>query len=380
MLTRLILRNLKRRPLRTTLTSLTVAVAIAVFASLLAIDSGVRRMIDTTGDDTVIITFERYKACPPFSRLPVHYADQIAGLDGVRDVMPIRFLLSSCSTVTDLVAIHGVDPAKLRSFRDLEVSADDFAAFAGERGGALVGRAAAARYRWQLGQTVTLPELRGISFVVRGIFAAPGSSLESVILVDREFLEYAIDEVGVITMVAVQVDSPDQIDDVSRRIDALFASSSAQTRSGPEKDFIAGNVADFAHLVRFAQVVAYLALVLVLVAVANSISMSVRERLRELALLRTRGFTPDLATRLICLESVALAAGASLVGVGAAAWVLFSGRLAISVEGFTITPYLSLTIVLGALTAGTLLGLLGALWPARQAMRQPIVAALREVA
>lgn len=380
MMMRMVLRNLRRRPLRTLLTGLTVTVAIAVFTCLVALDSGVRRMVEATGDDAVIITFERYKACPPFSRLPAHYADQIAGLEGVRDVMPVRFLLSSCQTVTDLVAVHGIDPARLRAFRDLQVDDADYAAFAAERSAALVGRAAAARYGWRVGQTVTLSELRGISFVVRGIFAAPGSSLESVILVDRQFLEYAIDEVGVVTMVMVQAERPEAIDDLSRRIDALFTSSSAQTRSGPEKDFIRGNVGDFAHLVRFAQVVAWLALILVLAAVANSISMSVRERLRETALLRTRGYTPALVMRLICAESVMLTGTASIAGVVAAALLLGSGRLLISVEGFTIAPYLSPAIVIVAIAAGAVLGLLGALWTARHAVALPITAALREVA
>jgi putative ABC transport system permease protein len=94
MMTKPMFRNLMRRPLRTALTMLTVMAAVLVFACLLAIDRGVGRMVEQTGDDAVIIVFERYKACPPYSRLPVHYADQIGQVPGVRDVMPVRFLLS----------------------------------------------------------------------------------------------------------------------------------------------------------------------------------------------------------------------------------------------------------------------------------------------
>lgn len=379
MLIKLILRYLLRRPLRALLTTLTVAVAVAVFATLLALDSGVRRMVAASSEDAVVIVFERYKACPPYSRLPVHYADQIARIDGVREVMPIRFLLSSCQTTTDLVAVHGVEPAKLRRFRNLRITEGEYEAFAAERGAALVGRAAAARFGWRVGQTVTLPQLRGVSFTVRGIFAAPGSSLEAVILVDRQFLEYSIDEVGTATMFAVLVDGPGSVDAVSRQIDASFTHAAAQTRSGPERDFVAGNVADFAHLVRFAQVVAYLALVLVLAAVANSISMSVRERARELALLRTRGFTPRLATALVCAESLLQAGVAAVAGVGAAMLLLARGTFAISIEGFTITPHLAPGIIALALAAGLALGLLGALWPAWHGARLPIASTLREV-
>jgi putative ABC transport system permease protein len=379
MMMKLVVRNLLRRPLRTALTGLTVAACVLVFVLLLAVDGGVRRMVERTGGDAVLIVFERYKACPPYSRLPVHYADRIAEIDGVRDVMPVRFLLSNCQTTTDLVAVHGVDPARLRRFRDLRVADDEYEAFAGEPGAALVGRAVAERYGWRLGETVTLRELRGMSFVVRGTFDAPGSSLESVILLDRRFVEYSIDEVGVATMFTVLLDHPDSIDTVSRQIDAMFANYPARTRSGPEKAFIVDSIEDFMHMVRFAQVVAYLALGLVLAAVSNGISMSVRERLRETALLRTRGFTRGLVVRLILAESLLGAALAALVGLGAAALVLSMGRFSISIEGYTITPHLAGGIAALALLAGAALGLLGAILPAVRAVRVPIVPALREV-
>ena len=379
MMTKLVFRNLMRRPLRTALTMLTVMAAVLVFACLLAVDRGVGRMVEQTGDDAVIIVFERYKACPPYSRLPVHYGDQIAQVPGVRDVMPVRFLLSTCQTTPNLVALHGIDPDKLRRFRDIRVPEEQYEAFADERGAALVGRAIADRFGWRVGDTVTLAELRGVSFVVRGIFDTPGSSLESVILVDRQFLEYSIDQVGVATMFTVLLDDTDRIDEVSRSIDAIFANYPAQTRSGPEKNFIVGSIEDFMHMVQFSQVIAYLALVLVLAAVSNSISMNVRERLREMALLRTRGLTPGMVVRLILFESVIGAAVAAALGVVAAAALLSRGRFSIGIEGYTIVPYLSTGIVTLALAAGVAVGLVGAILPAIRGTRLPIVTALREV-
>jgi putative ABC transport system permease protein len=379
MMTRLVCRNLTRRPLRTALTMLTVTAAVVVFVGLLAVDRGVARMVERTGGDAVIIVFERYKACPPYSRLPVHYTDQIEQIPGVRDVMPVRFLLSSCQTTTDLVALHGIDPDRFRRFRDIRVSEEHYAAFAAERGAAMVGRAVASRYGWRVGDTVTLQELRGVSFVVRGIFDAPGSSLESVILVDRRFLEYSIDQVGIATMFAVLPDHADRIDQISRSIDAAFANYPAQTRSGPEKAFIVDTIEDFMHMVRFSQVIAYLALLLVLAAVSNSISISVRERLREMALLRTRGMKPAMVVRLILYESAMGATLAAVLGVAVAALVLAIGRFSIGVEGYTIVPHLSAGIVALALLAGMVLGLAGAILPAVRGTRLPIVQALREV-
>lgn len=375
----LILHNTLRRPARTTLTALGVAVSIFIFAALLSLDHGVKRMVEHTGDDLVMTVFEKFKACPPYSKLPVHYAEKIASVPHVKDVMPIRFLLSNCQTTTDLVAVHGIDPASLRRFRTFDIGDAEYAAFAAERGSAVVGRAVAAKYGWRVGDQVTLKELRGVSFTVRGIFAAPGSSLESIILVDRGYLEYAVQQVGIATMFLVLVDSPQNVDQVSYEVDALFANYDTQTKTGPEKAFIAGSIEDFSDMVRFAQAVAYVALVLLLAVIANSVSMSVRDRMREVAIMKTLGFRRGRVVRLIVAEAILIALLASVLGCGLAALVLRTGGFAISIEGYTIVPHLSLQVALFALTAGGVLGLVGAYVPARHAARMPTVAALKGV-
>lgn len=375
----LIIRNILRRPARTALTGFGIAAGIIIFAGLLSLDHGVKRMVETTGGDLVITVFERYKACPPYSRMPVHYREKIAAVPHVKEVMPVRFLLSNCQTTTDLVAVHGVEPARLRHFRKLDLPEEQYSAFEGERGAAIVGRAIAEKYGWQVGDQVTLKELRGISFTVRGIFRSPGSSLESVILVDREYLEFAIQEVGITTMFLVLVDGPEHVDQASFQIDSEFANSQTQTKSGPEKAFIAGSIEDFKDMVEFAQVVAYLALLLVLAAIANSVSMSVRDRLREMAILKTLGFRRARVVRLVLAEALVVSVAAAAVGCGIAALILNTGRLSISVEGYTIAPHLSVQIAALSLLAGALLGLVGAYFSARRGARLPIVTALREV-
>lgn len=372
-------RSILRQPARTALTLLGVAVSIFVFSSLLSLDRGVRRMVDTTGGDLVLTVFERFKACPPYSRMPVHYADTIASIPGVREVMPVRFVLSNCQTTTDLVAVHGIEPAKLRHFRALDLPDEEYAAFQAERGAAIVGRAVAEKYGWRVGDQVSLKELRGISFVIRSIYRAPGSALESVILVDREYLEFSIEQVGIATMFLVLVDGPDRVDSVSGAIDAAFANAQTQTKTGPERSFIANAINDFSAMVRFAQVVAYVALLLLLASVANSVSMSVRDRLREMAILKTLGFRRSQVTGMVLFETVLLSVLASLLGAGAAVLLMNSGSVSISVEGYTIAPHMSAAMLGLALFVGGLMGLVGAYLPARRGARLPIMMALKEV-
>lgn len=375
----LILRNMLRSRSRTLLTVVGIAVSMFIFAALIGLDGGVRRMLEQSSGEDVLIVFERYKACPPYSNLPVHYRTEIEQLPQVRTVMPVRFLLSNCGTTTDLIAVHGVEPELLREIRELAIDDQQYAQFAAERGAAVVGRLAAEKYDWRPGQQVSLPQLRGISFTVRGIFDAPGSSLEQVVLVDREYLETSINEIGRVTLFAVKVDDPARLDNVAAGIDGLFSNYDRQTKSGPEKSFIAAQITAFRELVQFAQLVAYLALFLLLAAVANSVSMSVRDRQREMAILKLLGFDSGRVGNLVLAEVGCLAAVASALGIGVALLLTNYGGIAISVEGFTIVPYLPPDLGVIALLAGVVLSLFGAWLPVAFAAGRPIVAALRGV-
>lgn len=376
---RFVFRNMLRSRSRTLLTVAGIAVSMFIFAALLGLDGGVRRMLDQSSGEDVLIVFERYKACPPYSNLPAHYAGTIEQLEGVEEVMPVRFLLSNCGTTTDLVAVHGIEPDRFRRLREIEISDQQYAEFAGERGAAIVGRNLAERYGWQPGQQVSLPQLRGISFIVRGVFDAPGSSLEQVVLVDREYLERSIDEVGRVTLFMVKVDNPDRIDGVAAAIDDTFANYDRATNTSPEKSFIAAQTTAFRELVQFAQLIAYLALVLLLAAVANSVSMSVRDRQREMAVLKLLGFDSHRVSDLVLLEMGLLGALATALGVGAAALLVNYAGVTVSVEGFTIEPFLSQDVLLISLLAGIILSLFGSWMPVQGAARRPIVLALRGV-
>ncbi len=375
---RYIIANLVRRPLRTGLTALTIAASIFIFSALLSLDRGVDRMVAETGGERIIAVFDKYKACPPDSKLPARYRDRIEELDHVVEAMPVRFLLSSCQMVTDLVAVHGIEPDRLRRFRAFELDDAAYDAFAADRGSAIVGRAVANRYGWRIGDSVTLQQLRGVSFIISGIFDAPGSSLEAAILVDREYLEYAIDEIGIATMMLVRVDDESNIDQVSTAIDDLFSRDVAPTRSGPERAFIASLIDDFSGMVEFAQMIAYAALALLLAAVANNVSMGLRDRMREVSILKTIGFRRLHIARLMIAESAALGLAAALIGCLAALAVIVFGDYAISIEGYTIVPHFSAGNALAGIVAGASLGALGAVLPALRAARVPIVEGLRD--
>ncbi len=376
---RMALRTLLSGGLRSLLTIGSVAVCVFVFSLLLSLDEGVQGMLESSSDEGVLIVFEKYKACPPYSRLPVSYASQIAAIDNVSAVMPVRFLLSDCGTTTNLIAIHGVEPSVFREFRDITVDEAAWQAFTQEKGGAMVGSRAAAKYGWQPGQTVTLAQLRGVSFNVLGIYDSGGSSLDEVVLVDREYLEQSINEVGAVTMFLTKVDDASLSGQVADRIDSNFANYATLTRTTPEKGFMAQQISGFSELVAFAQLIAWLSLGLLMLATANSVSMGLRDRMREVAQLKLLGFDSRLAAQLIVMESLLTGILASVIGVALAILVLGRGAVSISVEGYTMYPQFSLATALASFIAGVGMCLAGGYIPARRGASRPIGLALRGV-
>ena len=75
--------------------------------------------------------------------------------------MPIKLLMTSCQSASDIIAMHGIDKDIFQKFRDYTVSADAVSAFRGDKSGALVGNMIADRYGWKVGQNVVLTELDG---------------------------------------------------------------------------------------------------------------------------------------------------------------------------------------------------------------------------
>jgi len=370
---------LVRAPLRPLLALLSVALAVSLFCAVAAVDRGLRRMLETSARPDVLVVFDRFQSCPPLSKLPEAHRGVLEGIPGVRDVTAELFVISSCSRVTDLVAVHGVDPAKVRDFRPLEVPEEAFDAFASERGAALVGRRAAAKYGWKVGQTVSLERLGGLTFTVRGIFQSQAASLESAILVDIGYLQAATSQAGTVTLYHARLDDPALKDRVAAAIDRQLSGSTAPTRTAAERAFLDSAVSSLAGLVEFTALLGYGALGLVALGVGNSLSMSIRDRTREIAILKTVGFRRPQVLRLMLTEALVCGLAGGVLGVALAAALLSASHFELSVEGFSFAPAFPAGLVLEALLLSAALATAAGYLPARRVSRLPVAAALREV-
>lgn len=375
----LVLKNIRRNPLRAGLTFGGVAVAIFVFTAVLSLHRGLSRMLNTGDGGSVLVVFDRFQGCPPQSKLPVSHRDQIADIPGVQTASASLFKLSSCASPIDVVAMYGIEADSFRQFNDIDIPEEVYRAFASERGAAIVGEKIARRYGWQVGQAVTLEALGGVSFTIRGIFRAPGSHLDNVILVDLEYLQFATNQIGTVTLVHVLLADPDHAARVSETIDGLFSSSAKPTKTIEESAFLAGAVSGMKGIVDFSRWMGYTALGIILIGVGNSLAMSVRDRTREIAILKTIGFRSRKVLGLVVAEASLASMAGGILGATAAWFIIRQSGFHLTVEGFSFAPAVSAGLLGTAIGLALLIGFLAALPPALAAARRRIVPALREV-
>jgi putative ABC transport system permease protein len=200
-------------------------------------------------------------------------------------------------------------------------------AFAEDLRGCLVGRKLADKFGWKLGDTFFLesfiPPYRKadgpFEFVVRGIIDAnPGypSTDTNVMYFQHKYLYEATGRRVQAGSYWVEIDDPDRAGEISKAIDALFENSDAQTRTETEKAFAAGFISMAGNLALLLNGIGLAVAFTILLVTANTMSMAVRERRTEIAVLKTLGFSGAQVMGLIVAEALALGVLGGALGIG----------------------------------------------------------------
>ena len=372
--------GLFRKKARTVLTLLSVIVAFLLFGLLQAVNEAFQAGADQARADR-LITNSRYSI---IEMLPISYLQQIESVPGVKEVSFASWFGGSYQDRPAQFAVFPVEPERyLRTAP--EIVLDDAARERWEatRDGAVVGRSLAERYGWQVGDRVTLvadiwPQRDGSNewnFEISGIYTSPESEQsEGAFLFQWEFFDEARQYArGTVGWFILQVDDPDQAEDVAQAVDALFANSSNETKTQTEKAFAQGFARQFGDIGLIVTAILGAVFFTILVLTGNTMAQAVRERIPELAILKTLGFSDRAVLGLVVAEALVLVLLGGLVGLGLAAAAL--GSLSAMLAGFGIHG-ISLSVVGTGVLLMIVLSLLVGLPPAWRAMRLRVVDAL----
>ena len=371
-----ILKTLWRHRSRTILTVSGSAVALFVFCFVGAVQEGMDDLQRRQAAKGSLICFQANKFCPATSHLPQDYDQQIAQLEGVKDVIPVQVFTNNCRASLDVVVFYGVPPEKLRTARDFELTAGSWPDFEQHQDAAVIGRAVANRREIGVGDKFSIGDL---SVDVAGIYRSDDPAEENYIYSHLEFLQRSkgMNSVGTVTQLEVLLD--EGVDQVSicEQIDDKFRGGPVETDTRPKGVFQAKSLGDLTQLIGMSHYLGYACVGLVLALVATTTVMSVQDRIKEHAVLQTIGFSGSRVFGIVMAESIILSIAGGLVGVAAAMMMLKVSQLSVGAEAVTIAFTPSVRLALIGLIVSTAAGTLAGIAPAIQAARTEIVPALR---
>lgn len=374
----LVLKQIVRRPARSWLTVAGVGAAMFLFVAVETLNRSVTAATTTAASDTSLIVFRKDRFCPATSRLPEYYAERIARIEGVTEVVPQLIVTSNCGAALDVITYRGVPPDAISALASRwEVSSGSLQEWRRRSDAAVVGERLAQRRGFQVGDSF---ESSGIRATIAAVIRSSEPAEQDVAYVDLQFLQQAAGNasLGLVTRFAVRVDEPGSLETVAEKIDEDFRHDEEPTRTAPEKAFLAQAAADVVALVGFTHLLGWGSLIAVLGLISNAIVMSVRERVREHAVLQTVGYRPGLIGRLILVEGLLLGLIGGGLGAASAALLVHQGRFTLAAEGLQLPVALDPAVVGLSLLVSAAVGIVAGLTPAVMAGRRRIVDSLRD--
>ncbi len=372
-----VLKSLWRNRTRTALTVSGAAVALFVFCVVGAVQEGLERLTGQSQADRTLVVFQENRFCPASSRLPEDYAQTIAKMPGVKDVIPIKVLTNNCRASLDVAVFNGLPPRKLRVTRDLELLSGNWSAFEERADAALVGKAVAQRRNLTVGQNFTMGE---VTIFIVGVFASSVTAEDNFIYTHLDFLQRAPgrNTVGMVTQLEVSLAEFADPNTTATAIDAELRNGPVATTTRTKGVFQRETLSDLTELIGFAQWLGYACLGLVLGLAATTTLMAVQDRIKEHAVLQTLGVRPMRVFRLVLAESFLQSVAGGFLGIGLGMLLLGWWGFSIGTEGVAIAFEPSLRLAVSGAVVSAAVGLLAGLVPGYQAARTEIVTALRQ--
>lgn len=342
-------KHLRRNWIRTTSTVLAMAVCIFLFCTLRTV---LKAMDDAREYGNVTRLVTRHAISLAYN-VPRSYEGRIAQVPGVKRVAISSWFGGSLLAKREVKGAKsgGQDagPPDFSKFftnlavqdepyfamhPEIEVPPDQMKAYREDLRGCLIGRGLAEQFGWKIGDTFYLesfiPPYRKpdgpFEFVVRGIYDADRvrepSADDRVMYFHYKYLYEGTGERIGAGLYVVELQDPSQGAVVAKRIDALFVNSDAETKTETEAAFRADFLSMIGNLSLLFNSIGLAVIFTILLVTANTMSMAVRERRTEIAVLKTLGFSSARVLGLILAEALLIGVVGGGLGLGLSAVVI----------------------------------------------------------
>jgi putative ABC transport system permease protein len=375
---KLIFRNVYRNPLRAVLTALLIASIFFFVATLLSILYAFDNYSDMgKGYNRLAVQSAISLATP----LPYAHEQKIRQIPGVVDVCKLQWIGGIYKDPRNFFANFAVDHDRMESvFEDYTVDPKQMADFKNDRQGAMVGEELLKRFGWKIGDRITMkgplfgydPEI-----TLRAIYHHPVN--KSALYYHMDYHQQMIGNRGITGTFWIKVKDPAQMASISQQIDAMFKNSEYPTETFTEKEFQKNFMSMMGNVKQLFVAISVCAIFMVVLLAAITMSMTARERVTEIAVLKAIGFGRRLVLTLMLTEFVLLTLAGGILGAFGARALFSVVDMAKMTQGFLTNFFVPPSTILTCVLISAGIGLLSGGLPALRATGMSVVDGLRRV-
>jgi len=387
-----IVKHLRKNWIRTVSTILAMALCIFLIGTLQTLLAAFYGGLDRASTER-LVTRNRVSLVFP---LPLSYEPRLATMPGIKRVAKSSWFGG--------VMGNDANPDMKNFFPNFAVEAEPYLAMYPEYGltaaekqaflsdprGCIIGSDLADKHNWKIGSVIpltsTIPPYKigkPFEFVVQGIYKPDEKKYPShskqILLFHWKYLYEATNQRASVGTYITQIANPDQAPAMASAIDKTFENSDAETKTETEGQFYAGFVKMIGDLALILNSIGLAVAFTILAVCANTMSMSIRERRKEIAVLKTLGFSSALVLTLVLGEALVIGFVGGLLGVGLTKVALSAAGSIPGLNGFGATLRLGPGLLAMMFGLSGLIGLLSGLQPAVSAYRSNMTAMLRQV-
>jgi len=372
-----IVRNALRNKRRALLSILSVAVSLFLFVALQVALREITQPPEDVGASLRVAVRSRVSLA---QQLPARQMPLIARIPGVEMVTPLTFFGGKFKDDDSMgFAQFGIDPTKMRSvFGEATLPEEQRAAWIADRTSCIVGKDTASRYGLKIGQKITLIGTFypcNLELKIAGIYS--GTLDDRNCWFHHTYLDEAMNNWGQVGMWWIRVASADVASQVIETVQKTFANSANEVRAETERAFQMSFVAMISNLKVLIAAICSVIVLTLLVVSASTMSMAIRERFRELAVLKAIGYRRGELFVFILAESCTLALLGALLGAGGAWLLSISLDVPKVTNGFFLTLEVTPRILGLAALIATGLGIVSSLAPSAAVARMSVVSGLK---
>ncbi len=380
----LILKNSLRSKRRTLLTILSIAASLCLLGVLGALYHMFFLAEATEESSLRLVVRNRISIT---QTMPLFYRDKIATIPGVEEAMVYQWFggVYKEGDAQTFFARYAVDEGRLFTvYPEYRLTPEERQAFLSERTACIVGRKLADQMGFEIGDKVPLQGdifPVNLELTIRGIYESKVDN-ES-LLFHLDYLNEALrgtymdsfaDMAGTF---AVRVESAEEIPRIANAIDDMFRNATAQTKTETEKQFALSFLSFLGNVKLFLLSICGAVTFTIMLVSGNTMAMAVRERVREVGVLKTLGFTRATILAVLVSEAVLISLIGGVLGLALATGICAMMRQMPSVAADTSRIVMPAFVWWGALAVAALIGVISSIVPAWGASRRPIVEALR---